>query len=445
MRNIRALGRAAALRFCPPYRRLNDVLRETIQRSAALEQARAALAAEHAALLQRNAELLRQSTTLQPAGAPLDAERTGLQAACATLEARQAALEAECAMLREPVRIRITRGEQSWSIDPAAFETFGFEDGDLLQVTPIEKAAGFPVTWGDVNVTVPSHAIRVPARYGLFEFEGFRIPVHLISLTGAGPETFGWMGQRHVELYDRFTGLAPDMTLLEVGCGIGRDALQFLKLLDATGRYIGIDVTRDSILWCQNNITPRHLNFTFHHFDAENELYNPHGRKRSMDFALPVPDGSVDRIFLASVFTHLFEEEVLHYMREFARVLKPDGKVYASFFLHTPEALAAARRAGTTGWAAKFDIPLSDGVYANDPVYPRGAVAFTDAAMRRLIAQAGLRLARPYLKGGWSGLHADSDDGQDVAILMRAADRQQAPRSDGTAAPSSLAAEAQGR
>ena len=108
-------------------------------------------------------------------------------------------------------------------------------------------------------------------------------------------------------------------------------------------------------------------------------------------------------------------------MRECARVLKPDGQVYATFFLRTPEALEAARTSGTTSWDAKFDVPLSDGVYANDPVYPRGAVAFTDAAMRRLISQAGLRLARPYLKGSWSGLHAEPDDGQDVAILARAA------------------------
>ena len=112
---------------------------------------------------------------------------------------------------------------------------------------------------------------------------------------------------------------------------------------------------------------------------------------------------------------------MLHYMREFARVLKPGGQVYASFFLYTSEALAAASHKGTTEWQAKFDIPLSDGVYANDPIYPRGAVAFTDAAMRRLTSSAGLRLVRPYLKGSWSGLHGvEADDGQDVAILARA-------------------------
>jgi SAM-dependent methyltransferase len=329
---------------------------------------------------------------------------------------------AEVARPPEPLRIEITRGPRSWRIDPVIFETFGFQDGDTLRVLPAEAAARLPTTWGDTIVPVaPGHAIRVPAEYRFFEFRGFRIPVHLIALTGAGPDTFDWMGRRHIELYEKFVGLGPEMTLLEIGCGIGRDALQLLDLLRGQGRYIGIDVTRDSVVWCQDNITPKHPAFTFHHFDAVNELYNPYGAMTSMDFALPVADASVDRIFLASVFTHLFEDEVQHYLGEFARVLKPGGQVYASFFLHAPEALEAARARGTTSWNAKFDIPLSEGVYANDPVYPRGAVAFTDAAMRRLIAKAGLRLVRPYLKGSWFGLHADPDDGQDVAILARTA------------------------
>jgi SAM-dependent methyltransferase len=345
---------------------------------------------------------------------------------------RKAELEAEVATLRErlsaprveslePLRIKITRGDRSWVIDPAIFETFGFQDGDELEVTPPAEAAKLPTTWGDINIALTSgHAIRVPSRYEFFAFNGFLIPEHLITLTGSGPEMFEVLGRRHIELYNKFCGLGKDMTLLEIGCGIGRDALQLIGFLSERGRYVGIDVTRDSILWCKHNITARHPNFSFHHFDAQNELYNPHGRYSSMEFRLPVANASVDRIFLASVFTHLLEEEVLHYMTEFARVLKPDGQAYAMFFLHTPEALEAAKTKGTTPWQARFDIPLSDGVYANDPVYPRGAVAFTDAVMRRLIAKAGLRLVRPYLKGSWSGLHAEADDGQDVAILTRA-------------------------
>src|SRR5687768_3197038 len=116
-----------------------------------------------------------------------------------------------------------------------------------------------------------------------------------------------------------------------------------------------------------------------------NELYNPFGTIDSNSYRFPIPDGSVDRIVLASVFTHMLAHEVLHYMREFRRVLKPNGLVYASFFLYSVEALAAAEVRGNTSWKATFAHELADGVYGNDPVYPRGAVAYTDETMRTLI------------------------------------------------------------
>jgi SAM-dependent methyltransferase len=335
-----------------------------------------------------------------------------------SLEACACAGGLKKAAAQTELRIVVSHGDQKWQIEPAEFETFPFEEDDQLTVIPTELVAELPVTWGDVHIKIADgRAIRVPPQIEFFEFKGYKIPVHLINLTGAGTETFEQIGKAHIDSYRRHVGLESHMTVVELGCGIGRDAFQLIDLLGESGRYIGIDVTRDSIIWCQNSITPRHPNFTFHHFDAENELYNPYGTKTSMEFRLPVADGSVDRIILASVFTHLLPAEVLHYMREFHRVLKPSGLVYASFFLYSQEAIAAAQIRGKTPWRATFAYPLGNGAYGNDPIYPRGSVAFTDAAMRRMIDASGLRLMRPYLKGWWSGLHAEPEDGQDAAIL----------------------------
>jgi SAM-dependent methyltransferase len=325
--------------------------------------------------------------------------------------------------MRAEPRIVVSHGNRRWEIEPAEFETFPFEAGDQLSVIPADVVATLPVTWGVIHVEIEKgRAIRVPSRMEFFEFKGYRIPTHLIDLTGAGADTLEQIGKAHVEAYRRYVGLESHMTVVELGCGIGRDAFHLVDLLGNTGRYVGIDVTRDSIIWCQNNITPRHPNFAFHHFDAHNELYNPYGTRTSTDFQLPVEDESVDRIVLASVFTHLLASEVLHYMTEFRRVLRPSGLVYASFFLYSREAIAAAQLKGNTPWKATFARELGEGVYGNDPDYPRGAVAFTDGAMRRMIDAAGLRLVRPYLKGWWSGFHDQPEDGQDVAILGRAVD-----------------------
>jgi ubiquinone/menaquinone biosynthesis C-methylase UbiE len=320
------------------------------------------------------------------------------------------------------IRIRVTRGEREWSLDPRQFDGFAFEDGDQLAVLTPTTAKPFPVVWGDTCVPVsPGVAVRVPAAYTFAEFKGFRIPSHLIALTGAGADTLQSIGEDHIAKYRKHVGMSPDMTIVDLGCGIGRDAFQLLDYLDGPGRYIGVDVTRDSIVWAQRAITPKYPRFTFHHLDAYSELYNPFGAKATTECRLPVEDAAADRVVLASVFTHLLEDEVRHYLREFRRVLKPNGMAYASFFLYTPEALQAAKLRGNTAWAATFEHVLGDGVYGNDPTYPRGAVAYTDAAMQRMLAASGMRLVRPYLKGWWSGLHGDqAEDGQDVAILMRA-------------------------
>jgi SAM-dependent methyltransferase len=158
----------------------------------------------------------------------------------------------------------------------------------------------------------PGHAIRVPPKYELLEFKGFRIPEHLIALTGAGSDTFDGIGGAHIAHFKKFVGLSPDMAILDMGCGVGRDAFQLFDFLSPKGRYIGVDVTRDSIEWCRRNITPRLSNYAFLQFDAFSELYNPFGRQTSIDFAIPVPNGSIDRIVLTSVFTHMLKDEVLH-------------------------------------------------------------------------------------------------------------------------------------
>ena len=317
------------------------------------------------------------------------------------------------------VRVRITRGEQTWEVPPEKFEDFAFEHGDSLAVVPESVAVTLPKSWGDTCIEVaPGHAFRVPPKFEYFDYKGFHIPEHLIALTGAGSQTLEIVGRAHIDHFQKFVGIASGMTVVEMGCGIGRDAFQLFDLLGAGGRYIGIDVTRDSIGWCQRNITPRHPNFTFHHFDAYSELYNPFGRKATTDFTIPVDDGSVDRIVLTSVFTHMLEDEVLHYMHEFRRILKPDGLVYANVFLISDASLESARTTNNTPWAKDF-VHYGNGRYGADPAHPRGAVGYTDEALRRMVGEAGLSV-RGYVKGWWSGLYGDdAEDGQDALILGR--------------------------
>jgi SAM-dependent methyltransferase len=313
--------------------------------------------------------------------------------------------------------IQINRGWRKLGCAIGDFHDYPFKHGDDLTL----NARGFPhcqTPDGSMHIlAAPSYPIRIPPRMEFGTFKGYRLPLHLVLLTGAGIETLEAIGRAHIDNYIKFMGLAGGMRVLEIGCGIGRDVFQFIERHVGLAQYIGVDVTLDSIVWCRRNITPKFPHFRFYHFDAKHELYNPLGSKSSLDFRLPAANGSIDRIFLGSVFTHIFEDEVTHYMREMRRVLRPGGLAYATFFLYSKETIEAARRTLRSPNGLTFQHPHGDGCYISDAAYPTGSVAYTDEAMSRMMASAGLKLARPYLKGWWSGFYEQADDGQEVAVL----------------------------
>jgi hypothetical protein len=184
------------------------------------------------------------------------------------------------------LKIVVTRGAEKHVLAVEQFDDFEFRNGDCLEIVPPELAERLLKTPdGDWHIrAADGKGIRVPAKIELAEFMGYQVPVHLARLTGAGLETFSELGKAHVANYKKYVGLAPGMNFLEIGSGMGRDAFQLIGELGPQGRYIGIDVQRESIVWCQKNITRDYPNIEFVHFDAIHELHNPYGAKVTMDF-----------------------------------------------------------------------------------------------------------------------------------------------------------------
>ncbi len=154
-------------------------------------------------------------------------------------------------------------------------------------------------------------------------------------------DAWGRIGSRH---------MPEGATVLDIGCGCGRIA----RVLANDGRirkYIGFDVMRAQIEWCQNFIQPAWPQVAeFHWFDLHSERYNPTGALRAEDLSFPAADATVDVIFAASVFTHLLEADALHYLREIRRVLTPAGVALLS--IH--ESVAPGQR--FSGTEARIDI-----------------------------------------------------------------------------------------
>jgi SAM-dependent methyltransferase len=126
--------------------------------------------------------------------------------------------------------------------------------------------------------------------------------------------------------------LPKDPVVLDIGCHCGKLA-RFLYL-NPTLTYIGFDVFLPAIEWCTREFGPLVGDrFRFVHADVHSEMYNPRGKIRWDVFRFPVEDASIDMAVAASLFTHLYEPEARHYLRETFRVLKKEGKALVSIHI----------------------------------------------------------------------------------------------------------------
>lgn len=252
----------------------------------------------------------------------------------------------------------------------------------------------------------------------LFHYKGFDIPVDLMLLTGGGPDTFDVISKLHISHLEKYGRLKPNFLVLEVGCGIGRDAIPLTRLL-SSGQYLGIDIIAPSINWCNSSIAKKHPNFKFVHFDVKDALHNPGGTIATQDIRIPLADGTVDLIVLQSVFTHLLPKDILHYLKEFRRLLKPSGRVYTTLFIINDDILASARKTNLTQWNLTFEHEVEEGCRINNLEMPTGAVAYTLDSFEQMISESGLRLIQ-LVGGSWSGYYPEPDGGQDATILALA-------------------------
>jgi SAM-dependent methyltransferase len=208
-------------------------------------------------------------------------------------------------------------------------------------------------------------------------------------------------------------GLRPDHDLLDIGSGIGRIALGLTDLL--TGRYEGFDAVKVGIDWSTKHITPRYPNFRFRYIALRNDAYND-GDIDASTLVFPYESDSFDFACAISVFTHMIDRELVHYLDECYRVLRPGGRFVATFFV-MDEVAAAAVGAG------EQMFPYDWGDYLVKSLRrPSAGVAYRGAWLDASIERAGFRVASRH-PGAWSGRtdHAGGVAYQDILVLDKPA------------------------
>jgi SAM-dependent methyltransferase len=180
---------------------------------------------------------------------------------------------------------------------------------------------------------------------------------------------------------------------LDFGCGCGRSARRLMQQTPRPDRYIGVDIHRGMVRWCQENLTPLEPTFEFHHHDVYSAGLNP-DRTRPWARPLPVADSVCTIVEATSVFTHLVESQAEFYLDEMARVLAPTGVLISTWFLFD-----------------KTDFPFmqdnQNALYINDRD-PTNAVVFDVPWLYAALAERELAIVRaepPAVRGFHWRLH----------------------------------------
>jgi ubiquinone/menaquinone biosynthesis C-methylase UbiE len=159
------------------------------------------------------------------------------------------------------------------------------------------------------------------------------------------PYKFPWIMER----IDREAKLLRGKHLLEVGCGMGYDSLEFLKH--------GVRVTA-------TDLTPSAVAMTRQHFESERVQAEDIRIANALD--LPFPDNTFDAVWANGVLHATGDTG--RAIQEARRVLKPGGRAIISHFYRKPSWMYAINRLGRENIEYKEEDPPVNEFYTDEEV-----------------------------------------------------------------------------
>tara|TARA_Y100001970_G_C14234745_1_gene861089 strand:+ start:2034 stop:2915 length:882 start_codon:yes stop_codon:yes gene_type:complete len=228
-----------------------------------------------------------------------------------------------------------------------------------------------------------------------------------------GKENYLGIGKEFFDYFVELGGVKQNDTVLDIGCGTGRMAVSFTDYLSETGQYFGFDIMKDQVEWAQNNISDKYDNFHFQHVEVVNPIYNKDGIDADK-YNFPFNDSYFDFIFLTSVFTHMLPNDLNNYLSEIQRVLKDDGRCFATFFLLNPESSKLIEdKKSTMNFIHQVE---TETCLTTDKDAPEEAIAYDEKTMISYIRENRLSVINPIHYGSWCG-RSNYLSFQDIIII----------------------------
>jgi SAM-dependent methyltransferase len=159
------------------------------------------------------------------------------------------------------------------------------------------------------------------------------------------PYKFPWIMER----IDKESKLLKGKHLLEIGCGMGYDSLEFLKR--------GVRVTA-------TDLTPNAVAMTLRHFEVEGVQAEAVHTANALD--LPFEDNTFDAVWANGVLHATGDTE--RAIQEARRVLKPGGRAIISHFYRRPSWMWLLHRYGRENIEYKEEDPPVNTFYTDAEV-----------------------------------------------------------------------------
>ena len=224
-------------------------------------------------------------------------------------------------------------------------------------------------------------------------------------------------------------GVASDMHVADMGCGVGTVTAELARVVGSTGRVVGIDVSGDQLAQARDRLAgPAYVHVSFVEASATDTT---------------LPDASFDLIYCRFLLLHLVEPHKA--LREVHRLLRPGGIIVCedgdltSAGSEPPSALGLfAELFGRLGPTRSVDYTLGRRLYHvvrqagfaspeitfNQPVFASGdrkrLLELSVAEAGEAFIQAGL-ISPEALEAGLAAMREANEDETVLALMPRMA------------------------